>query len=1567
MPIFSPTFFLALFLLLYLASFVCFAILRIATGVSIQRIGYFSLRRIAYTPRDGVRIDLRGLGLHLHRPTFAQPTWISLRLTELKVTVDVKNLGTGAKAAGSLNAGSNIHPSGTSTQNELSSSTAPKPILRNATPGSSRSRTWKRLTHLKERIKHLHESIHWLSLVDLTAQNSCLVFPGIGCFEVGTFSMVVDTRRKTVDRGRLFQHKKVPAGDQRPAEWMFTIKGILFTPEGRDSLEVVDICTLNIHGLLYKDRPGLRDTSISLKLGRVHIPYDDLLRCKTQTEQCRKEAQLQQMETHNGDITFTDVMEELDRPGSREASIVQTVSDSKEFISSILRGIQEIQMAVSFVGMTKEFHSVQPNESLLYLNVAMNEFGIDMHRLDPKSPAHRMYFSSKDIAHQALLAAISIAVSLDDGDEKPERILYVPMATTTVKTTLPSKTVAFSEDKNAAERNANILFANLVVTSPSIDVDPKHMPLVLALIHSLREEPSESPATHGRSHRLLSRLLPKANIKFSVHEPVMRVALPPADLKLNESDEYDLLILSVSSISLDVESSHFTAGELHYALASNLRIASNQFYYHTASGERHELLGIDALELKVQLNASPEISVVATGNVQTFSVHMVRSEISAGVRHIVQQLSKDHDAQTRLTSTPSTDPDFLRSLPFWLVQFSLQGSNFGVEVAGVDAEVSEDTRGVALQLESWTAEYKIQRSSPDERPPSRRHGTTKPTITDDPTIKGIPPSSTSGVLPISTDGRRLAVHVRGFEGFVVEDIDVVETESFISLPRFEVAFTTLSDTQGPVFHINSHTKAFYLQYSLYRYYAIGVATGVLRNAFASDKKASYVRHDLSSVHVTSESSIPSHSPSQKSIQELITVDVRAGLLQVKATMPSDPPMMLQIYRMEAGRHRWAMPFMRTEMVCLYVEAPQISLAWARIASIKNMRIDLRENRRKRGGAVIQERSIDVATDFIRLAVPHQVVPHKIFDNVTNVLKATEQLHHRFKTGSDEYTLKKRPEQPKHVPRISIRSKALLLDVEDGAFDWKLGTIYRIGLIEQKQRLAREEAFLAKVSNLENRHQNRASSRYRTQNHPSQERGRGKQSPPQEARGRSRSRSMESRSRHRSASPPPTQSHRMRYDREGRCILTRDAKISAEEAEYKLQRHNAQSWKKRIDVAYRIQNAGMRRIRGIFWGNDDIPETDEKAESILAMPERPGLMSTLISDLHIVVDKPSFPIKEYPQFLHRVGKGMPYDMEYSLLIPLSVQIDMGEARVTLRDYPLPLLHVPAMRPGQSPRLPSWSLKTDFVIAEEYRGAVSTKQVEVEVIPPEKFSRYESGRGFAIDVRRTVSPVKTYSDVAIAINTSAPTSITWGASYQPGIQDMMMVMEGFTKPQVDSSDRTGFWDKIRLSAHSRVNVAWKGDGDVRLQLKGTRDPYRVTGNGAGFVMCWRNNVRWSIYKDDDPKKFMTVDSDDYVLAIPDYSHQARETSSTFCRDGPKPSGTSSTSSKRNTTMFKKVVMKLSGNVRWLAGLVFERDLDQGGRSFVFTPHYHVTLRTPQHAKAPAGQVRKFWATSLTVLMV
>ena len=1405
---------------------------------------------------------------------------------------------------------------------------------------------------MKERIKGLHEKIHWIRMADVEILNSSCAIKDIATVQIGSLTMAVDTRRKTVDRGRLFRHKKVPAGEQRPVEWMFVVKGVLFTPEGKESIEIIDICSLNVHGLLYRDLAGLRDASISLKLGRIHVPYDDLKVCLIRIEHCRYAYGGLDQKSSSEEISMTDVMEELDVPGSREEQIVQTVSDSKELISSILRGVQEIQLAVSFIGLSKVIPGVRPSGRALYLNFAMNEFGIDLYRLDQKSPAHRMYFSARDIAHQALLAAISIAVSVDDGDGKPERLIYIPMATTTVKTTLPSRTVADLEGNDAAERNANMLFANLVVTSPSLDLDLKHMPIALALLRRQSDDIKLSGPS-GQRHHLISRLLPKANVKFSIHEPVARVVLPSIDDSLQRPDDYDMLISSISSISLDLESSHSSGGEMHYSLTSNLRISSHQFYYQAGSGAHHNLIISDALELKVQLSANPKVYVTVSVNSQTLAAQMVRPDISTGLHRVMQQLRKGSrvNVSTSNRGNPPT-PSILRRLPLWLVHVHFQGSNFSIQLAGTDLGVSRDARGIAIRLESWTAEYKNRKDAVNVARPSMLRSLSRITSGDETPIKHKAPAITRRNARNVDDGRRLAIHAQGLHGFVSKGTESWEAEPFMSVPKCEIAYSTSTDSKGPVIHINSHVKALYINYSLYRYYALKVAHGVFNQAFA---QISYQVPDASSQKEETQENAGTSVENLSSF-EMITIDVKVTFLQVKATMPYDPSMMLQAYGIEAGRHRWAAPFLKSKSLRLCVQAPKMENAWSRIASIRLYRMDVRESRRKVGKHYVAENSIDLTTEFVRFAVPHQLVLHKVFENLANVVKATEQLHHRFMSGTDEYVLNKPPEEPRRVPRVSFRSKVFLFELEDGSFDWKLGLIYRVGLNEQKQRLAREEAYRLKVKKLEEQSQRRDTSRYRAQPSLPIGRGRGKHSDLSVTR--ECSKSDHSRPRRASPSPPGHRGRRMRYDPEGVSGLTGAAKVSAQDAWLKLQQHNAQSWRKRIMFAKRYQNSSMQEIRSLFAGNDEFPDNLETAETIVAIPDRPGLMATFLSDLHIVMDKPSFPIHDYPKYLHSVGKGMPVDMKYSLLIPMSLQINMGEAKVTLRDYPLPLLHVPAIKLGQSPRIPSWSLKTDFVIAEEYRDAQSTKHVRVQIIPPEKItSPADIKNGFYVDVCRTISPIKTYSNVDIAINTSNPTSMTWGTSYQPAIQDMMQIIEGFTKPQIDPSNRVGFWDKFRLSFHSRVNVAWKGDGDVLLKLKGSRDPYVVTGHGAGFVMCWRENVRWNIHQDDDPKKFMAVSSGEYVMAIPDYSHEARNIKLTRADDIISLSNTTSTpstSSQRYNAMFKKVVMKLSGKVRWLAGLVFERDLDDGGRSFGFVPHYEVTLKNPQCAKEVGNHI-------------
>ncbi|KAL2429790.1 UPF0648 protein C3H5.09c [Exophiala dermatitidis] len=1519
MPLVNASSVAAVAVLLYLSSFVLLAILRIATGISIQRVGYFSLRHISYTPREGLRVDLRGLGLSLHRPTFAQPTLISLVFEDLKVTLD--------PALFDQHAGSRASPE----QREPADRTG-KDGSRSS-PG--RSKLWKRLTEVKERIKRIHRQVHILRMFDISAFNTTAEIVGVGYVQVSTFNAAVYTRRKLLDRGRLFRHKKDPLGGQRPAEWVFTVKSIIMGVGGRDPTEILDAMSINVHGLLYKEREGLRDTSVAIKAGRLYVPVDEILQFSTRSKKIAKLSQQPPTLSPVQEISFEDVVEELDNPGSREASIVQTVADSKEFFSSILQSVQEIQLGMSFVRISKEIESLRQANLPLIANMVIHEIGIDLHRLDQNSPAHRMYFSREDVAHQALVAAVSISVSLDEDDYTPNRVMYIPMATTTIRTTLPAKTMSFTQERDVAERNKNILFANFVVTSPSLDLAPQHLIRLLSLTQFRKYQSGQSQQSQ---HRLISRLLPKASIKFSIHEPVVRFVLPVADPANAGPGEYDMIINSISSISLDVESSHSAGGELLYSLGSNFRVMSQQLYYQASTGVKHNILIAEALELKFQVAASTDVSVSVSGNLRTFSVLMVREEVSKAIYSIVRHFKRHVPTRDESRPVPTV---FLRTLPSWLIEIQFEGSGCSIEAAGVDAAISSQTRGFALELESWTAHYTSSRAETVRDTLTRRKTSTS--VRYDEKFSGGKLQSPTTSPPRRhhtdpTDGRRLAFHVKGVEAFIIEALDRWEPKPFATIPRSEIAFSTSRDQQGPLFHIHSTIRAFYLEFSLYRFYSLGVAGSIIKDAFLGPVSA---KPDTgrAAAHSTTADVVREPHMAVPGGRELFVVDVKANYIQVKAKMPADPAMLLQIYQVSAGRHRWSAPFLRAQLLRLHAEPPRLKGAWARIVGASNIRLDLREGKRKAQTGVVEERSIDVSTDFIRLAVPHGMQMYKVFDNFINAGKAIAQLHHRFKTRTNEYILRKEPVGPKKVPRVSLRSKALCFELEDDPFEWKIGVIYRIGRIEQKQRLARADAFRLKVKRLNAERRPRSTSRYRAS---SSRQG----SPAGSSDHRSRrSRSLDSTPRKRSTSRGRRgrRSSYIRYDKEGICALSSSAKIQASEAWERLQEHNARSWKRRIDWMLRLQNNTIQKVRQMFQGADEPPHDSAEEETILAIPNRPGLMTVIISDLHLMVDKPFFPHSDLPRFLYDIGKGLPFDTKYALLVPVSLSLDMGEARVLLRDYPLNLLHIPPIRSGQPPRLPSWSLRTDFVIAEEFRDEESLRHINVEIVPKGQHGpEGEEIPSFAIDVRRTVAPVKTYSNPVIDINTSQSTTISWGTSYQPVIQDMMMIVEGFTKPEIDPSERVGFWDKIRLSFHSRLTVNWKGDGDVQLRLKGSRDPYVVTGYGAGFVMCWRNDVQWLIHDGDDPRKFMTVKSGEYVLAIPDYSHEAR--------NSPDQAGNqdtdsmSSSSSQKNAALFKKVIMKVSGNVQWTAGLVFERASEDGGRSSTFKPHYDVILKNP-----------------------
>lgn len=181
----------------------------------------------------------------------------------------------------------------------------------------------------------------------------------------------------------------------------------------------------------------------------------------------------------------------------------------------------------------------------------------------------------------------------------------------------------------------------------------------------------------------------------------------------------------------------------------------------------------------------------------------------------------------------------------------------------------------------------------------------------------------------------------------------------------------------------------------------------------------------------------------------------------------------------------------------------------------------------------------------------------------------------------------------------------------------------------------------------------------------------------------------------------------------------------------------------------------------------------------------------------------------------------------------------------------------------------------------------------------------------------------------------------------------------------SRKLGFWDKILLMLHGSVVIDFEGRGDVHLYLKGGRDPYDIIGTAAGFVICWRRNVKFLLGLKNADNEFFQIESDENIVAIPDlaeYSDRAavglvqRDDESGDERpDSPKAERDLSMR-RREEVDFPKVVAKLANGVRWGMGMTFERTcrddtcthcthhllFHRKCRWFHFKPHYEVVTK-------------------------
>ncbi|UZJ56701.1 hypothetical protein CBS101457_006021 [Exobasidium rhododendri] len=613
-----------------------------------------------------------------------------------------------------------------------------------------------------------------------------------------------------------------------------------------------------------------------------------------------------------------------------------------------------------------------------------------------------------------------------------------------------------------------------------------------------------------------------------------------------------------------------------------------------------------------------------------------------------------------------------------------------------------------------------------------------------------------------------------------------------------------------------------------------------------------------------------------------------------------------------------------ESLMAAVESPQIPSndLWEEIFRMRDFKVTMES---ATDGVPMK---IIVNGDAASLRVPFGYTVHPIIDNAIVSVKATKQLAYQFITGKNDTIIFPVAEDPKHLPIIKLKVRILSIEAQDDPFETRLNIIWRAGGDENQARAERHFAFQEKVNQMEVANGSTLKSSASTIN--------------------SYLESISSINNDEKSIQECVEDDRAavaggmdnlgepKYDGKNHYNKGHsEYQSTVSQVREKLDAFNASSWIRRYTNAKaeqgRREDASLRKIYG------RLPPTRQQVKLPIKMAiatHAAPLFRSGMSHVDIEIGPTSFPESKLRDFLHEQGQGTPRDLDYSLIVPLSLRFKMAEWKIDLRDYPMPLLHVPPIDKSSQPdHLPAWDLELDFCIAEQLGSHEAIRHVTAIIVPA------STGRPNAIEygisVPKMAMPVKFFGSPVITLNSCYSTRLIWGQSIQPAIHDLMRVFEGITSPPHDPSPRLGFWDKLPLIFHGRIHFRFRGEGELHLYLKGSRDPYYILEHGAGWVKCWRGNVELKINFDNEDGEVVQIISDEYLLAIPELKNYIdRAATGTGAghhdtrRDQDQMSQHSSTSlpSSQKRYMkdpeYKKVCLKLTNGVRWGAALHWER---------------------------------------------
>jgi hypothetical protein len=537
--------------------------------------------------------------------------------------------------------------------------------------------------------------------------------------------------------------------------------------------------------------------------------------------------------------------------------------------------------------------------------------------------------------------------------------------------------------------------------------------------------------------------------------------------------------------------------------------------------------------------------------------------------------------------------------------------------------------------------------------------------------------------------------------------------------------------------------------------------------------------------------------------------------------------------------------------------------------------------------------VDVGGEKISMTVPFGYIVSDIIENGVNMFKATKQIAVRLiNTVVNPVT----HINPNKIPELNVYFDTLLVIFLDQKFESKLGRNYKESFSEQISRLARDIAFNKKVEALKSVYQQEQLKKSYNENRNIENTGNNIIIDQYEERENIYVKQNLTKEQ------LNTINNSNDIDSNGNtnsAITNSNLDLNYQQLEkridsiwYLLQEMNSKLWIKRIN---KLKNEKFK------------PMSLGKMTNVIIRIRPPELLAPTVQET-----------------IHIIDNYCTKDARYALLVPMNIFISVSSFSINFRDYPIPFVDIPII--PNRPDLPSLTLDGLLIVSEQEAFKESVRYVKVPIFPNTE----------PVHVSRTINPIKMYSRMKLTCSSPDRTFISWGFSIDPCLTDMIRVIDGFTKVNVDISENIIWWDKVRLNTHGRFELDFVNGSNLHIRLLGSLSPYfdGLHHSGTdGIEFQFSKGASVTLGDTGIPNTQIYINCGEFKCVVPRAKYE----------NVINPS--ESLLNKVIDQIDEETVIRFSGDVRLSVGFEFVPICDE----YFDKPRKHneIVLKVPQHA--------------------